>query len=144
MTLTARQQAFVEHYVTHGCGGRAAELAGYSKKTRYEMAYENLRKPQIIAAIAAKQAEIVEKIEIDREVVMGGILGAVALARSRSDPGAMLSGYASLARMLGFDKPEAKSKAPRVETDAVRAKYEAMSDEELQRLVDAGKSKSPA
>lgn len=46
MTLTPKQRAFVDHYVTLGCGGRAAELAGYSKKTRYEMlmkASESLR-----------------------------------------------------------------------------------------------------
>jgi hypothetical protein len=37
--------------------------------------------------MAAKQAEAAEKQEIDREVVVGGIIGAIALARSQGDAG---------------------------------------------------------
>ena len=40
--------------------------------------------------MAAKQAETGEKFEIDREVVVGSIPGAIALARMRGDAGNMI------------------------------------------------------
>lgn len=49
--LTPRQQRFVEEYVVCGCGAEAARRAGYSERTAYQIAYENLRKPEIEAAI---------------------------------------------------------------------------------------------
>jgi len=37
--------------------------------------------------MAAKQAESAEKFEIDREVIVGQIIGAIALAQSQGDGG---------------------------------------------------------
>ena len=47
--LTEKERLFVEHYLTD-CnmnGGKSAVKAGYSSHSRYEIAYELLRKPQI-------------------------------------------------------------------------------------------------
>ena len=54
MGLTAKQQAFVEAY--DGNATQAALKAGYSKKTAYSIGVENLKKPQIAAAIAERNA----------------------------------------------------------------------------------------
>jgi len=94
--------------------------------------------------MAAKQAESAEKFEIDREVIVGQIIGAIALAQSQGDGGNMICGAVELARLVGFyGAPVAKSVVPRAETDAVRAKYDALSDQELMNIV-AGKSPAPA
>lgn len=48
MKLTPKQQIFCEEYVANGGNGtKAAIKAGYSKKTAYAMANENLKKPDI-------------------------------------------------------------------------------------------------
>lgn len=49
--LTERQERFVDHYVDCGNGAEAARKAGYSENADDEIAYENLRKPHIKAAI---------------------------------------------------------------------------------------------
>jgi phage terminase small subunit len=55
--LTPKQRLFVEHYVgiSNGNGTDAARRAGYAKPT--EQAYENLRKPQIKAAVSQRYRE---------------------------------------------------------------------------------------
>ena len=52
--LTLKQERFVEAYLATGNGTEAARQAGYSPNVPSEIAYENLRKPQIKEAIAQK------------------------------------------------------------------------------------------
>jgi phage terminase small subunit len=49
--LTVKQQRFVEAYAANPNGARAAIRAGYSARTARVIASENLRKPEIAAAI---------------------------------------------------------------------------------------------
>lgn len=51
--LTPRQAAFVEEYLTCLNASEAARRAKYSERTAYAIGYENLRKPEIAAAISA-------------------------------------------------------------------------------------------
>jgi phage terminase small subunit len=53
-SLTGRQKAFVLEYAKDFNGTQAAIRAGYSQKTAYSIAYENLRKPEICAEIQAE------------------------------------------------------------------------------------------
>lgn len=48
--LTGKQKAFCEHYLSDANfnGSEAARLAGYSEKTRGQIAFENLKKPEIL------------------------------------------------------------------------------------------------
>jgi phage terminase small subunit len=54
-----RQRKFVEAYLgeAHWNATKAAIIAGYSKKTAYSIGWENLRKPEIKAAIAERISE---------------------------------------------------------------------------------------
>lgn len=56
--LTALQRRFVEEYTKDCNATRAAKTAGYSEKTASEMGWENLRKPQIAAAVTARLNEL--------------------------------------------------------------------------------------
>lgn len=60
--LTYKQEAFVRAYLGPALGNatKAAELAGYSGRrgTLAEVGYENLRKPEIASAIAARLDEL--------------------------------------------------------------------------------------
>ena len=47
MSLTNKQQKFVNEYLIDYNATQAALRAGYSPKTAYAMGWENLRKPEI-------------------------------------------------------------------------------------------------
>lgn len=58
MTLTTKQQAFVEHYLRTWNASEAARLAGYSEKSARLIGHENLTKPDIQTAIQERLAEL--------------------------------------------------------------------------------------
>lgn len=66
MALTAKQKAFIEAYLTHWNATKAALEAEYSPKTAYSIGQENLKKPEIAAAI---QARLDEKVMSANEVL---------------------------------------------------------------------------
>lgn len=77
--LTPKQERFVDEYLVDLNATAAARRAGYSEKTAEAIGYENLRKPQIMAAIQERQGELQGKLEITRETVLQE-LAAVAFA----------------------------------------------------------------
>ena len=68
--LTQRQRRFIDEYIISGNATQAAIKAGYSKKTAAVTATENLRKPNIKAAIDKRNAEIRTKKTADMTEVM--------------------------------------------------------------------------
>lgn len=69
MALTPKQTRFVAAYLANGMNAtQAAISAGYSAKTAEVIGYENLNKPQIAEAIAAKAKAHLDKLDygIDR------------------------------------------------------------------------------
>lgn len=57
MTLTVKQQRFIEDYLIHGNATRAAVNAGYSEKTARIIGFENLTKPNIASEIERRLKE---------------------------------------------------------------------------------------
>ena len=57
-TLTAKQQRFVEEYLVDFNGTQAAIRAGYSHATATAIGSENLRKPDVAAAVLARREEM--------------------------------------------------------------------------------------
>lgn len=68
--LKPRQELFVREYLIDLNATKAAERAGYSKKTARSIGQENLTKPDIQAAIAAQQGKRIQKLEISAERVL--------------------------------------------------------------------------
>lgn len=68
--LTPRQAAFVQEYLVDLNATQAAIRAGYSEKTAYRTGADNLRKPQIAAAIEAAQSERAERVQVTAEEVL--------------------------------------------------------------------------
>lgn len=133
--LTPRQVLFVEHYALCNNAAEAARLAGYSAKTARVTGPETLSKPAVKAALEARQAVFREELRVTKQDVIAGILSAIHIARGQQNPAAMISGCVQLAKLLGYYEPEVR----RVELDAntanLRAKYAAMSDEELLMVI---------
>ena len=63
--LTARQRRFVEVYT--GNATEAALAAGYSPKTAHSIGAENLKKPEIMKAIRAREGKRMSKAIATRE-----------------------------------------------------------------------------
>lgn len=137
--LTLRQARFVDEYPFCGNGSEAARRAGYSEKTAKEIASQNLTKPAVAAAIEARQAEYRAVLQITKQDVIGGVLGAINMAREQNDPASMIQGAMALARMLGYIAPSAVrgaggASAPGVDGASIRQALHTMSDEELPAL----------
>ncbi len=64
MELTNKQKRFVEEYLIDLNASQAAIRAGYSKKTAGEIGYENLKKPELQAAIQTAIKKRSERTEI--------------------------------------------------------------------------------
>lgn len=78
--LTPKQQRFAEEYLVDLNATQAAIRAGYSPRTAAEQGYDNLRKPQIAALIAERQAALAESTQVSAERVIRE-LAAVAFGR---------------------------------------------------------------
>ena len=64
MSLTAKQRAFVDHYVQSWNATDAAKRAGYSERTAHVIGHENLRKPKIQTEIdKAVQSRVITRNE---------------------------------------------------------------------------------
>lgn len=70
MALTPKQKAFVAEYLIDLNASAAARRAGYSEKTAHSIGDENLRKPEIAAAIASAQGERSKRTEVTADRVL--------------------------------------------------------------------------
>lgn len=68
--LTDKQAKFVDEYLIDLNGTQAAIRAGYSENTASEIAYENLKKPQIIEALNSRREAIEKSTEITQERIL--------------------------------------------------------------------------
>lgn len=74
MALTKKQQMFIIEYLKDLNATQAAIRAGYSENTAYAMGFENLRKPKIAEQIQKEMDKRSDRVEIDADNVLEGIL----------------------------------------------------------------------
>lgn len=134
MALTKRQHRFVEEYTVDFNATQAAIRAGYSSRSARQTASEILTYPDVKEAIQKRQAHSAQKFEIRREQAVQGILNAIDLAIARQNPQAQIAGWKEIGKMLGFYEVENHTVVMNVAEEALRAQYEAMTDEELLQL----------
>lgn len=68
--MTEKQKRFCEEYLIDTNATKAAERAGYSKKTAYSIGIENLRKPEIKAYLDEQLAKMHDERTADAKEVM--------------------------------------------------------------------------
>ena len=100
--LNPRQDRFVDEYLLDGNGTQAAIRAGYSPKTAYSIASENLRKPDIQQAIAERQRQLAEKRQWDRERVVAEAEENLAGAREAKQFGSANGALELIGRVTGL------------------------------------------
>jgi phage terminase small subunit len=108
--LTPKQQRFVEEYLIDLNATQAAIRAGYSADTAHAIGWENLRKPEIEAAITALRKAQAERTRIDADYVLGTIRETVERCRQaepvidrRGEPVLTETPDGSLAKAYAFD-----------------------------------------
>jgi phage terminase small subunit len=103
--MTPKQERFVQEYFIDLNATQAAIRAGYSTKTAGVIGGENLRKPNIAAAIAEARAKVSVKLGIEIEEIVGGLLTEARREGERSSHSARVAAWAALGRHLGmFDQ----------------------------------------
>ena len=115
--LTKKQQTFVASYLSNGFNAtRAAIEAGYSRKSAYSIGSENLRKPEIAAAIA----EGFEERGIT-PALCKVILGEVACDTDMADFEPWLQGKKTLAQLRAKGVNTSLVKAARITETGTRS-----------------------
>ncbi len=133
--LSVRQEKFVEHYSLCGNAAEAARLAGYSARTARVIGPENLTKPAVKAALAARQQAFQEELKVTKDDVLTGILNAIQLAKEQQNPAAMISGLAQIAKLCGFYEPDVSRIEISGEALRLKQQFAAMSDDELLAVI---------
>ena len=136
MSLTARQEKFVEHYAICGNAAEAARLAGYSAKTARVIGPENLSKLAVKEAIEARQRVFAQELRVTKDGVVAGVLSAIQMAREQQNPSVMIAGLVQIAKLCGFYEPEVHQVHLSGDTERLNAKFEAMSDDELLAIAE--------
>ena len=75
--LTERQKCFVDEYLVDLNATQAAIRAGYSKKTAGSIGEENLKKPEIAAAVQKAMDERARKVGVNAEYVLNTIIDTI-------------------------------------------------------------------
>ncbi|MCL4687195.1 MAG: terminase small subunit [Burkholderiales bacterium] len=135
--MTPKQARFVAEYAVDGSAAAAARRAGYSPRSARVNGPRLLTNAAVREALAVSQQETAQRLELDRQRVLAGLMEAVETARAQADPHALIRAWSEIGKLLGFYAPERKSVEVSTATSArMRAEIEALSDEELLALAE--------
>ena len=101
MALTTKQRRFVEEYCVDFNATQAAIRAGYSRSTAYSIGSENLRKPEIKAALQAAQAAAITDIRITKDYLIGQANDIMLKAKANGAWSAAKGANELLAKLTG-------------------------------------------
>ena len=134
--LTTRQSKFVEHYALCGNAAEAARLSGYSSDTSRQIGSRLLSHVDVKAALQARRLAFQAELEVTRQDVVNGLQEAIVMARSQSNPGAMIAGLVQVAKLCGFYEPEKVNLTLSADGKRLSAKFAAMSYDELLAIIE--------
>ena len=125
---TPKQAAFVEATLKGLSATAAAAAAGASSPQ--SMVSSATVKQQLSVA----RSWLTDTTQITRLNTIEGIIDGIEMARMIGDPGNVIKGWSEVAKILGYYAPEVKQINLNISQQAMRSKFESMSDEELLRL----------
>lgn len=106
MSLSPKQQRFVDEYCVDQNATQAALRAGYSEKTAYSQGQRLLKKVEIAAAIAERQGQHAERCNVTVDTLTAELDEARELARKEGQPGAFVQAVMGKAKLCGFAKDQ--------------------------------------
>lgn len=106
MSLTPKQQRFVDEYLVDLNATQAAIRASYSRKTAGQIGDELLKKPEIAEAIQSAIRIRAQRVEITQDYVLTTIVETIERCKALTgfNPGSVLKGSEMLAKHLGMLK----------------------------------------
>ncbi len=129
--LNARQQRFVDEYLIHGNGAKAAANAGYAKAHARGTALRLRTKPHIRAKIEAAQAERAAEVKITQADVLRMLLDTYRLATEANQHQAAAKAAELLGRHLSMFTDRLRLEPGRELSDADLVAELASNDAEL-------------
>lgn len=129
---TAQQQKFVDGVMTGKTRHASAIAAGYPNSSAPDLSLT------IKEEIQRARDKLTDLTQIKRLDVIDGIMDGVALARMQGDAGNVIKGWTEVAKILGHYAPEVKQVNLNINQQRLRSKFEALSDEELLAIQNAG------
>lgn len=127
-------QLFIENAGMGKSPQSAARIAGYANPRRDGKAL--MTEPEIVEAIKKIQLENRKNSQLTRKDVMENLIDAFNLARTLSDPQAMIRSMAEVNRMSGYYAPEKKILELQDGAKRIEAEVDALSKQDLLELLD--------
>jgi phage terminase small subunit len=92
------------------------------------------------AALAARQVAFQAELGVAKQDIVNGLLSAIQMGREQQNPAAMIAGFVQVAKLCGFYEPEVHKVDMAIDTASLRAKFAAMSDEELLSVINSSQA----
>ena len=133
MKMTNKQKAFISEYLVDLCATKAAIRAGYSTKRADAIGHENLRKPEIMAAIQLAMKQREERTQVTQDYVLRTIHETIERCRAEDgfNPQSILKGCELLGKHLGLFERDNRQRNPVDAVAAVIAEIQANSKRSL-------------
>ena len=123
--VTEKQQTFVNAKMLGMNDNKAAIAAGAPNAHTFTTSVTV--KEQLTAA----RRWLTDTTQIKRLDVVEGLIDGIEMARMMGDPGNVIKGWVEVGKLLGHYAPEVKRIELTATQGRLRAKFEALSDEEL-------------
>ena len=141
--LTPKQAKFVKEYKANGGNGtQAAIKAGYSKKTAYSIGEENLRKPEIKAALGIEEEKMQKKYDYTIDKLVDDIEVGLKMAKEQNNTSAYFKGVELMGKAFGLFVDKVKNEISLTQALVVFDKAEA--EDETGNGEDSGQIPSVA
>jgi phage terminase small subunit len=102
VSLTPKQQRFVDEYLVDLNALQAAIRAGYSAKTAGAIGHENLNKPEIAAAVQEAMQKRAGKTAVDQEMVVKGLMAEAQATGEDTTSSARIRAWELLGKHVGM------------------------------------------
>ena len=123
--LTEAQATFVDQKLLGMNDRQAARAAGQPHANGLA------NSPTVKEQLAAARRWLTDTTQIKRLDVIEGVIDGIELARMQGDAGNVIKGWTEVGKILGHYAPEVKRIELSANQGRLRAKFEALSDEEL-------------
>ena len=125
-----KQAKFVEATLKGLSATAAAVAAGAAPGAGHAM----INSATIKHELSVARNWLTDTTQITRLNTIEGIIDGIEMARMMGDPGNVIKGWCEIAKILGHYAPEKKQIDLTIHQQALRSKFEAMSDEQLMAL----------
>ena len=128
--VTEKQAKFVEAKLHGLSDNAAAQAAGLANGTNTS------RSPTIKEQLTAARRWLTDTTQIKRLDVIEGVIDGIEIARMQGDAGNVIKGWTEVGKILGHYAPEVKKVELSLSQGRLRAKFEALSDEDLLAIAE--------